>query len=142
MTLQNPVDQAEGQCFLGRHKVVTLTGSSDFFHALAGILRQDPVHAGFDGFQTLQMNGHIRDLALGTGRRLMDHDFRIGQSHTLALCTGTQQEGTHGCRHAYTNGSNIAFDVLHGIINRHTGSNAAARAVDIELNILVRILCL
>ena len=37
-------------------------------------------------------------------------------------------------------GGYIAFNVLHCVINRHTGSNTAAGAVDIKLDILIGIL--
>ena len=51
-----------------------------------------------------------------------------------------EQERAHGGRHADADGRHIAFDVLHGVIDGHSGGDAAARAVDIELDVLVRIL--
>ena len=33
-----------------------------------------------------------------------------------------------------------ALDVLHGVVNRHTVGDGAAGAVDIQLNLLVRVL--
>ena len=68
MTLQNPVNQTESHGFLGGHEIVALAGGGHFLHGLSGILGQDPVHTGFDDFQALQMNCHICNLALGTGR--------------------------------------------------------------------------
>ena len=72
----------------------------------------------------------------------MNHDLGIGQRHTLALGARAQQEGTHGGRHADADGRYITLDVLHGVVNRHTGCDAAAGAVDIELDVLVRVLSL
>ena len=70
----------------------------------------------------------------------MDHNLGVGKCHTLALCARAEQESTHACSHAHTNRSHITLDVLHGVIDRHTGSYTAAGAVDIKLNILVRVL--
>ena len=88
------------------------------------------------------MDGHIRDLTLSACGGLVDHDFGIGQSHTLALGTCAQQKRTHGGGHAHTDGGNIALDILHGVIDGHASRDAAAGAVNVKLNILVRILCL
>ena len=70
----------------------------------------------------------------------MNHDLGIGQCHTLALSTRAEQERSHACCHAHTDCGHITLDVLHGIIDRHARGDAAAGAVDIKLNILVRIL--
>ena len=68
-------------------------------------------------------------------------NFRIGQSHTLTLRTRSQQESTHRCCHANADRSHIALNVLHGIIDSHTCGYTATGAVDIKLDILIRILC-
>ena len=141
MTLQNPVDDTELHSFLGCHEVIALTGCGHFFYALTGLLSENSVHACLDGLQALHVDCHIRDLALGACRRLVDHNLGVGQSHTLALGACCQQECTHGCSHADADGSHIALNVLHGIINCHTCGHAATGAVDIKLDILVRILC-
>ena len=138
--IQHPVDKAKRQCLIRIHEVIPLAGGSDLLHRTPGVLRQDPVHSGLDGFQTLEVNCHVRDLPLGTGGGLMNHDLRIGQRHTLALCTRAEQECSHACCHTHTDCSHITLDVLHSVINRHPCGDTAAGAVDIKLNILVRIL--
>jgi len=70
----------------------------------------------------------------------VDHHLGIGQGDTLALGAAGQQERTHAGSHADADGGYITLDVLHGVIDRHTGRYAAAGAVDIHLDILVRIL--
>ena len=57
------------------------------------------------------------------------------------VCTACQKKGTHAGSHSKTNGGNIAFNILHGIIDRHAGCYGTARAVDIQLNIFTRIFC-
>ena len=70
----------------------------------------------------------------------MDHDLGIGQRHTLALGAGAQQERAHRSRQTDADGRDIALNVLHGVVDGHTCGDAAAGAVDIELNVLIRIL--
>ena len=89
--LQHPVNEAERLSLFGTHKVVALASCGNFFHTLAGVVCQDPVHTSLDDLQALQVNGHIRDLTLRTGRGLVDHDLGVGQSHPLALGTGAKQ---------------------------------------------------
>ena len=140
MAFDNAIDQAEGKCLLCRHEVVALTGGGDLFHTLAGVLGQNMIHPLLNGLESLHVNRHIGDLSLGTGGGLMDHDLRVGQSHTLTLSTCRQQESAHRRSHAHTNGGNITLDVLHGVVDSHTGSYGTAGAIDIKLNILGRIL--
>ena len=70
----------------------------------------------------------------------MDHDLRVGQCEPLALGTRREQECTHRSCHTDTDGGNITFDVLHGIIDCHTSGYRTAGAVDIQLDILIRVL--
>ena len=70
----------------------------------------------------------------------MDHDLGIGQRHTLALGAGAQQKRAHRSRQTDADGRDIALNVLHGVVDGHTCGDAAAGAVDIELNVLIRIL--
>ena len=88
------------------------------------------------------MDGHVGDLTLGTGGRLVDHDLGVGQRNALALGACGQQESTHAGAQAHADGGHIALDILHGIIDSHAGSDAAAGAVDVHLDVLVGILSL
>ena len=76
-----------------------------------------------------------------TAHGLMDHYLGVRQDDTLARCTSSKQNRTHRRCKPHADGRNIALDVLHGVIDCHTGRYAAAGTVDIHLDILVRILC-
>ena len=69
----------------------------------------------------------------------MDHHFRMRQGVTFPFFAGHQQDGSHAGCQPYADGRYVRLDVLHGIVNRHAGSHAAPRAVNIQMNILVRI---
>ena len=90
--------------------------------------------------QPLQVNGHVGDLTLSAGGGLVDHDFRVGQRHALALGAGGQQKSAHAGGHADADGGHVALDVLHRVIDGHARGDGAAGAVDIELDVLVGVL--
>src|SRR6185437_13035053 len=79
-------------------------------------------------------------LALRPARRLVDHDARIRQRETLALGAGHQQQ--RGCAAGLpdAHGADIRLDELHGVVDGQAGRHHAARAVDVELDVLVRVL--
>ena len=82
------VDQAVGHGLLGGHEVVALARGGDLLDAPAGVVRQNGVQALFDDLQPFQVDGHVGDLALRPGGRLMDHDLRVRQREALALRAG------------------------------------------------------
>ena len=88
----------------------------------------------------VRLNFDVTRLPFGTAQRLMDHDLAVGQRQTFALGTRRQQERTHARRHADADGRHIAFDILHRVVDCHTGGDGTAGAVDIQMNILVGIL--
>lgn len=63
-----------------------------------------------------------------------------GLADWLTLGAGGQQEGAHGRSHAHADGRHVALDVLHSIVDGHAVRHGAAGAVDIKLNILIRVL--
>ena len=69
----------------------------------------------------------------------MNHDTGIGQSKTLALGTGSQEERSHTGRHPDTNRAHIRFDELHCVVNTHTGVDTTTGTVDVKRNIFFRI---
>ena len=70
----------------------------------------------------------------------MDHDLGVGQGQPLALGPGGQQERPHGGGQSDADGGHVALDILHGVIDGHAGCHRSAGAVDVELDLLVRVL--
>src|SRR5690606_19499175 len=75
-----------------------------------------------------------------TGRRLMHHDPGVRQRETLTLRARGEQELPHGGGQAHTEGRDIAFRELHGVVDGHPGVHRTTRRVDVERNILGGIL--
>src|SRR5262249_20913562 len=57
----------------------------------------------------------------------------------LAPGARAEQELSHRRRHAHGDGHHVVLDVLHGVVDSHTGRDGAAGAVDVEVNVLVRV---
>ena len=82
---------------------------------------------------------NFRSLALYAAQRLVNHDIGMRKGETLALGAGRKKYGRHAGTGTNTDGGYIRLDVLHSIVNSQTGSNYTTRAVDVKINILIRI---
>ena len=70
----------------------------------------------------------------------MDHDARVRQREALALGAGGQQESTHRCGQARAQGRDVRLDEVHRVEDRQARRDRTARRVDVERDVLVRIL--
>mmetsp|Transcript_5165 Transcript_5165/g.8140 ORF Transcript_5165/g.8140 Transcript_5165/m.8140 type:complete len:253 (+) Transcript_5165:312-1070(+) len=125
---------------LGSHKEIPITIGLNLILGLIAILGNVRVKdlANEQNFLCLDFN--ISGLTLRTSKGLMDHDAGVGKGASLAGCAGTEEEGTHGRGHAEAYGANVAGNILHGIVNGHTGRDGSARGVDVEGDVLGRVL--
>src|SRR5699024_843558 len=64
----------------------------------------------------------------------------VRQSVALALRTRGEQELAHGCGQAHAVGGDVAGRVLHGVKDGHTRSDGATRRVDVQGDVLLRVL--
>ncbi len=64
----------------------------------------------------------------------------LGKRVALPVGTGGQQDGSHGGGLADAVGRHVAGDELHGVVNRQTGGDAAARRVDVQMDIRLRVI--
>ena len=70
----------------------------------------------------------------------MDHDLSVRKCETFALRAAGEKERAHTCSHTDTGGAHVTFNVIHRIIDRHTGRYGTTRAVDVKVDVLIRIL--
>jgi hypothetical protein len=99
-------------------------------HVQPGRRQRTPVEKGLDEEDLLGLNLNISSLSLGTTERLVDHDAGVGQGFPLAGSARAEEESTHGGSGAEANSGHVARDVLHGIVDGHTGRHGAAGRVD------------
>ena len=124
----------------GGHVVVALHVLFDGLDGLAGVLGQQFIHLALDAHDLLGLNGDVRRLTARAAQRLVDHDLGVGQGLALALRARGEQKRAHRGGHAHAHGGNFALDVVHGIVDGHARGDGAARAVDVEHDVLIRVL--
>ena len=61
------------------------------------------------------------------------------QTESLSVAPATQQQAAHGSGLAEADGRDGGSDVLHGVVDGEAGGDAAAGAVDVEVDVLVRV---
>ena len=68
-------------------------------------------------------------------QRLVDHDPAVRQGVALALGPGGQEQRAHAGALADAVGRHVARDPLHRVVDRQPGGDAAAGAVDVEMDV-------
>ena len=63
-----------------------------------------------------------------------------GRAKRLPLVPGRQQHGRRRGRLAEAEGRHVGLDELHGVVDGEQGGDVAARRVDVEVDVLVRLL--
>src|SRR4051794_34358997 len=82
----------------------------------------------------------IAGLTLSTAMNLVDHDIGVRQGESLALGSGTQQNGSHARGHAEAISGHVTCQKLHGVVNGEPGTYRAAGRVDINVDVLFAVL--
>src|SRR5215218_2889010 len=124
----------------GGHDEVAVGVAGDLLHVLARVGGQDlvqhPAHA--DDLAGLDLD--VDRLALGPARRLVDQDAGMGQAEPLARGAGGQQHGRGRGGLAHAGGGHVRLDVLHGVVDGQQRRYRPAGRVDVQLDVLVRVL--
>src|SRR6185437_4449841 len=138
--LQHFVDNPVLAGLLGREEIVTLGIPRDLLDRLAGMQRHQHVEPLAQAQYVLGMDFDVRSLTLETAERLMNHDVGIGQCEALALGTRRQQERGHRGSHADAQRRYVGLYELHRVVYSKAGRDRSARGIDVEMNVLVRVL--
>ena len=134
------VHEAIGSGFLSSHIVVTIRVVFDLLDGLAGVMGKDAVKAFFqieheaDG--ALDIGGGA---ASATGN-LVNHHVGVRQAKAFALGAGSEKHGTHRGTNADAISVHVASHELHRVVDRKTCGDRAARGVDVNVDVLFRVL--
>src|SRR5439155_20917171 len=79
-------------------------------------------------------------LAPTASPRLVQEDAGVGQRVPLAPRAGGEQDGGGGGGLAHADGDEVGLDVLHGVVDGEQGRELAPGRVDVEVDVLVRVL--
>src|SRR5205085_9904302 len=104
------------------------------------VLSVDPIDAVAHVEDLARVYLDVRRLAFKAGRGLMDEDARVGQRGTLARGAGGEQQRAHRHRHAHAHRLDVRPDELHRVVDGKAGIDAAAGRVDVQGDVLLRVL--
>src|SRR5205085_258202 len=123
-----------------RHDAVALHVLLDDLEGLARVLgenlRRDLAHAqDFFG-----LDADVCGLAAGAGDRgLVDEDARVRQREALAARARGEEQRAHRGALAEADRHHVGAYELHRVVDRHAGADDAARGVDVEVDVLLRV---
>ena len=104
-----------------------------------GVLRHDLVQLGPEIQDLLGVDLDVGGLALKAAHRLVDHHPRVRQAVALALCPGGKQQRAHARRLPDAQRGHVRLHELHRVVDREARRHRAARRVDIERDVLIRV---
>src|SRR5829696_3574028 len=136
----DPVDDAVVLGLVRAHEVVALGVLLDFLDVLAGVLGDDLVKPAPHVDDLARVDLDVGGLPLEARGHLVDQDLRVGQRHALALRPARQQQGAHRHRDADADGLHVGLDELHRVVDRESRVHRPAGRVDVQRDVLVRVL--
>src|SRR3954449_5857383 len=138
--LNDAVDDLVLLRLLRAHEVVALGVLRDLLQRLTGVLGDDLVEPLADVDDLLGVDLDVRRLTGEAARDLVDQDLRVGQRHPLVRCAAGEQQGAHAHRDADADRRHVRLDELHRVVDRETGVDRATGRVDVDRDVLVRVL--
>ena len=142
LALEDVVDDAVVLGLLGGHVVVALGILLDTINRLPRMARKNLVGDLLDSHDLSRLDLDVSGLTGRTAGRLVDHDARIRKGIAFAFRAGGQEHRCHAGRKTYTHRGNLRLHVLHRIVYRKPARHRPARAVDVKVDVLVRVLTL
>src|ERR1700676_3496882 len=140
MLLNNFFDHAVVLGLFGIHDEIPLDVFLDALNRLAAVLSEQLVDHSTHAQNLLGVQIDVRGLAAETGEPwLMNKDARVGQSKALFRCATSKENGGDGGGLSDAGGNDVGLHELHGVIDSESGSDGAARRIDIELDIALGI---
>ena len=107
---------------------------------LTGVLLVDAVELLLHPDELFGVDEDVGRGPLHAGEGLVDHDPAVGQGVTASFGAGGEQERAHAGTLADAIGGDVAGDELHRVVDRHAGGDAAAGAIDVEVDVGLRVL--
>lgn len=106
---------------------------------LASVFAEDLVEVLSHPQDFACMNANVASLSFYPSPGLVDHDAGVGQGEAFPFRACSEQQRAHARGLAKAKCSDIRLYVLHGVVDRHACGDRAARRVDVEIDILVRV---
>src|SRR5581483_999818 len=107
---------------------------------LARVERDDLVQQPAIADDLLRLDLDVDRLTLSAAVRLMQEHAGVRQRVPLALGAGQQQHRRGGRRLTHDDGRHVRLDVLHRVVDGEQRRDVAARRVDVQVDVLLRVL--
>ncbi len=137
--LDDPVGQAIGDRLRPGEVAIPLHVGVYPLELLTGVLGVDLVDACPQRQHLAGVDLDVARRTLEPTRGLVDEDPAVGQREALAGRSSRQQQRAHRHRDPVADRLHVGADELHRVVDRHAGVDRAARGVDVEVDVLVRI---
>ena len=126
----------------GRHVEIAVGVLGDPLDRLAGVVGQDLVEhfAGLEDLVGLDFD--VRDLPADLAVGLVDHHLGVRQGEALALGAAGQEHRPAAGGQADAIGGHGATENLHRVVDGQRGADAAARRIDVEVDVLAAVFAL
>ncbi len=138
--VHDPIDESVVQRFLRSEKLIALGIQLHLIHIASGVLRNEFIERVLHLHDVFRVDRDIRRLAFRATERLVNHDFGMFQGKSLSLLSAHENDRSAAGRHTEADRGDIGFDVLHGVVHRHRRGHLAAGRIDVEGDVLLRIL--
>ena len=125
-------------CVAGLHRLLVV----GLAHRLRRVAGQQLVIGVDKRLHLLDLDEDVRGVAAEPAGALVDHDPAVRQRVALAGGAGGEEDGAHRGRLADADRGDRGAQVLHRVVDRHPARDHAAGRVDVELDVLVRVLAL
>ena len=137
---EDVVDQAVGHGVGPAEDEVAVDVGGDLLDGLAGVLGQRPGHPLAQQHHLLHRQLDVGGLALGAAVGLVDEHPGVGQGEPLA--PGAAGQDHRGRRRGLADavGGHVAAQQLHGVVDGEQRGHVAAGGVDVEPDVLARVL--
>ena len=134
------VHEAISSGFLSSHVVVAIGVVFDLLDGLAGVMGEDAIEAFFQIEHEANGAFDIRGGAARATGHLVNHHVGIRQAKAFALGAGSEKHGTHRGTNADAIGVHVASHELHRVVDRKTCGDRASGGVDVNVDVLFRVL--
>src|SRR5579862_5776893 len=134
------VDQPVVPGLVCGHVVVALHVLRDLVGRLIRVLGDDLLQAALEIDRLAGLDLDVGALALESAGNLVNEDLGVRQGRPLSLCARREKQRAHRHGDADARGRHLAADELHRVVDGEAGVHRAARRVDVELDVLVRVL--
>src|SRR5579883_2581735 len=125
---------------LGGHEVVALHVLGDLVDVLSCVKGDDLLEPPLEADHLARLDLDVGRLTLEAGRDLVDQDLRVRQRQPLPLRPAGEEQRTHAHRDPDADRLHVRLDELHRVVDREAGVHRAPGRVDVERDVLVRVL--